>query len=62
MLDGYAYTPNYSNDQIDANKARKKTDDIKLDLSSYSPEIYSAYEKLIDECERRLQQIDTVTR
>lgn len=47
MLEGYAYTPNYSYEKIDASTAKRRGDpNQEEDLRRRFPEVYASYERL----------------
>jgi len=48
MLQGYAYTPNYSNQKIDSSKAKKRGMD--LNLSKEYPDTFSKFTDLLTLC------------
>jgi len=54
MLQGYAYTPNYSNQKIDSSKAKKRG--MNLDLSEEYPDTFSKFTGLLRRCNASLDE------
>ena len=58
MLEGYAHTPNYDADKIDATKSRKGTPDG-INISETAPDVYRRYERLCSTTSKGLNRIST---
>lgn len=55
MLEGYAHTPNYSNQGIDASKATKpKKDGLDVDIKQSHPTAFKKYSRLLAHCAPRV--------
>lgn len=51
MLEGYAHTPNYSNQRIDASKATEpKEDELDVDIKQSQPDAFEKYSRLLTHC------------